>query len=55
MDISKNIKDYIRVLKLARTPDQEEFQQVALVAGIGVLVIGIIGFLIFVLMRPLPP
>lgn len=55
MDIDRNLSDYIRVLKLARTPDEEEFRQVALVAGIGILLIGILGFLIFVLMRPLPP
>ncbi|MDY6779819.1 MAG: protein translocase SEC61 complex subunit gamma [Halobacteria archaeon] len=50
-----NLSEYARVLKLARTPTWEEFKQVALVAGAGVLFIGTIGFVIFILMRPLPP
>jgi len=50
-----NINDYIRVLKLARTPTWDEFKQVALIAAAGVVFVGIVGFLIFVVMRPLPP
>jgi protein transport protein SEC61 subunit gamma-like protein len=50
-----NVNDYLRVLKLARTPTWDEFKQVAMIAGAGVLFIGIIGFVIFVAMRPLPP
>ncbi|MDY7082111.1 MAG: protein translocase SEC61 complex subunit gamma [Halobacteria archaeon] len=50
-----NLNEYARVLKLARTPSWEEFKQVAKIAGAGVLFIGTLGFLIFILMRPLPP
>ncbi len=50
-----NVNDYIRVLKLAKTPSWQEFKQVALVAGIGVALVGFIGFVLFVIMRPLPP
>ncbi|MFP4174259.1 MAG: protein translocase SEC61 complex subunit gamma [Halobacteriales archaeon] len=50
-----NVNDYLRVLKLARTPTWDEFKQVAMIAGAGVLFVGIIGFLIYVGMRPLPP
>jgi protein transport protein SEC61 subunit gamma-like protein len=50
-----NINDYIRVLKLARTPTWDEFKQVALIAAAGVVFVGVVGFLIFVTMRPLPP
>ena len=50
-----NVNDYLRVLKLARTPTWDEFKQVALIAGAGVILIGTVGFLLFVLMRPLPP
>ena len=53
--LHRNLSEYARVLKLARTPTWEEFKQVALVAGAGVLFVGTIGFLIFILMRPLPP
>ena len=45
---------YLRVIKLARTPTREEFQKIALVAAAGILVIGLIGFLILEVMNALP-
>lgn len=42
-------RKYLRVLKLARTPTREEFTKIATVAAAGVLLIGMIGFIIFVL------
>ena len=42
------VRKYLRVLKLARTPTREEFTKIATVAAAGVLVIGMIGFLIYV-------
>jgi len=57
MEISKpNIKinvheelfrKYIRVLKLARTPTRDEFTKIAMVAAAGILLIGLIGFVIY--------
>lgn len=47
-------RKYIRVLKLARTPTKEEFSKIALVAGIGILIIGLIGFMIYEFMLILP-
>ncbi len=41
-------RKYLRVLKLARTPTREEFTRIAIVAAAGVLLIGLIGFLIYV-------
>jgi protein transport protein SEC61 subunit gamma and related proteins len=41
-------RKYLRVLKLARTPTREEFTKIATVAAAGVLLIGMIGFLIFI-------
>ena len=54
-DIKFNINEelfrkYWRVIKLARTPTREEFQKIALVAAAGVLIVGLIGFLIYELM-----
>jgi protein transport protein SEC61 subunit gamma-like protein len=43
-------KKYWRVLKLARTPTREEFNKIALVAAMGILVIGMIGFIVYELM-----
>jgi protein transport protein SEC61 subunit gamma-like protein len=58
-DIKFNINEelfrkYWRILKLARTPTNEEFRKIALVAAAGVLLVGLIGFLIYIGMIPLP-
>lgn len=45
-------KKYWRVLKLARTPDRDEFQKIALVAAAGIVLIGLIGFIIYIIMNP---
>lgn len=54
MDVPYDLNSYIRVLKMASTPTTEDFLQVAKIAGAGVLLVGTIGFLIFVLMSLLP-
>ena len=45
---------YWRVIKLARTPTREEFQRIAIVAAAGIILIGLIGFLILTFMDVLP-
>jgi protein transport protein SEC61 subunit gamma-like protein len=45
---------YWRVIKLARTPTRDEFQKIAIVAAAGILLIGLIGFLILTFMTVLP-
>jgi len=47
-------RKYMRVLKLARTPTREEFTKIATVAAAGVLVVGLIGFLIYEFFIVLP-
>ncbi|MFD1511980.1 protein translocase SEC61 complex subunit gamma [Halomarina rubra] len=54
MEVPKDLNSYVRVLKLASTPSTEEFSQVALIAGAGIVFIGLIGFLIFAVMTLLP-
>lgn len=41
---------YARVLRMARKPEPQEFRQTALVVLVGVMVVGGIGFAIFLLM-----
>jgi protein transport protein SEC61 subunit gamma-like protein len=58
-DIKFNVNEelfrkYWRILKLARTPTRDEFRKIALVAAAGVLIVGLIGFLIYIGMIPLP-
>ncbi|GAB7014786.1 protein translocase SEC61 complex subunit gamma [Methanogenium cariaci] len=43
-------KKYWRVLKLARTPTREEFNKIAIVAAMGILIIGMFGFIVYEIM-----
>ena len=43
------IKDSKRVLKVTRKPDGKEYVELAKVVSIGVLIIGVIGFIIVLL------
>lgn len=46
--------EYLRVLKLTRKPSREEFSVIAKVAGAGILLIGFIGFIIYLLITVMP-
>ena len=50
MDVPYDLTSYVRVLKMATTPTREEFIQVAKIAGLGILFVGFIGFLIGTIM-----
>ncbi|MEF8900133.1 MAG: protein translocase SEC61 complex subunit gamma [Halovenus sp.] len=54
MNTPTDLSSYIRVLKLASTPSMEEFNQVAKIAGAGILLVGFIGFTIFIFMSFVP-
>tara|TARA_B110000116_G_scaffold217735_1_gene195026 strand:+ start:1136 stop:1264 length:129 start_codon:yes stop_codon:yes gene_type:complete len=41
-------------MKLSSVPTREEFLQISKIAGIGILIVGSIGFLIFGIMKFLP-
>jgi protein transport protein SEC61 subunit gamma-like protein len=45
---------YLRVLKLAKTPSREEFLKIAGISAIGLFLVGIIGFIIFAIMSFIP-
>ena len=45
----KFIKDSKRVLKVSRKPDAKEYRELAKVVSIGILIIGVIGFVIVLL------
>lgn len=45
---------YGRVLRMARKPDRKEFGQQAKITGIGVMLVGAIGFIVFYIMRFVP-
>lgn len=43
------IKQCQRVLQVAKRPDREEYYNVARITGLGVIVIGVIGFIISII------
>lgn len=45
----KFLHDWRRVLRVARKPDKDEYLRVAKITGLGILLIGFIGFLIMFL------
>jgi len=47
--IRKALKQYVRVLKITSKPSTDEFKMSAQVTGIGILLIGAIGFLIYLI------
>ena len=54
MNTPTDLTSYIRVLKLASTPTWDEFSKVSSIAGLGILLVGLIGFVIFAIMTFIP-
>ncbi len=53
-NVPLRLGEYVRVLKLTRKPSREEFTVIAKVAGAGILLIGFIGFMIYLLITVIP-
>ncbi|HTX61654.1 MAG TPA: protein translocase SEC61 complex subunit gamma [Methanobacterium sp.] len=51
--ISRFIKMNQRVLRVAKRPDRDEYINVAKITGLGIIVIGVIGFIISLLAQVL--
>jgi len=51
---SFKLSEYVRILKLSRKPTRDEFMMIAKVAGAGILLIGFIGFLIYLVLTEMP-
>jgi protein transport protein SEC61 subunit gamma-like protein len=54
MDVKYDLASYVRVLKLASTPSWDEFSQIAKIAGLGIVLVGFMGFVIFAVMNFIP-
>ncbi len=52
--VGQVIRAHLRVLKLTKKPSREEFLTIAKVAGIGILAVGAMGFIVYVLLTMLP-
>ena len=53
-EVVAKVKEYIRILKLAKRPKREEFFKISKIAGAAMALIGTIGFSIYLLMAVLP-
>ena len=53
-NISHILRSYLRVLKLTKKPSKEEFLTIAKVAGAGIIAVGVLGFIEYVLLDVLP-
>jgi protein translocase SEC61 complex gamma subunit, archaeal and eukaryotic len=42
---------YARILKMARKPTREEFSKTSIITGVGIIIIGGIGFIIYLIMN----
>jgi|TARA_Y100000310_G_C20700517_1_gene829345 protein transport protein SEC61 subunit gamma-like protein len=51
MNIKEKIQSYARILRVAKKPSGMEFRAILKVTGIGILLIGVIGFLIHIASR----
>lgn len=47
MNIKEKLREYLRVLHVARKPTKDEFTSSSKICAIGILLIGFIGFAIF--------
>ena len=54
MQVPFDLTSYVRVLKLASTPSWNEFSQIAKIAGAGIILVGLLGFIIFIIMSFIP-
>ena len=52
--ITGGLRQYIRIIQLTRKPSNEEFLTIAKVAGAGILLIGVIGFAMYLVLGWLP-
>uniref|UniRef100_A0A7C4S704 Protein translocase subunit SecE n=1 Tax=Geoglobus ahangari TaxID=113653 RepID=A0A7C4S704_9EURY len=53
-NIGETINEYLKVLRMARKPDRDEFLSTTKIAVAVMFVVGFIGFLIYILMEILP-
>ncbi len=53
-NITGGLKQYWRIIQLTRKPSNEEFFTISKVAGAGILLIGAIGFAIYLVMVLIP-
>lgn len=51
--LKRFIKESVRVLRVTKKPNKEEYMSIVKVTGLGIAIIGVIGFIIFILRQVL--
>ena len=51
VSISEVLKDWNRVIKLSKKPRKDEFTTIAKITGLGMIIIGVIGFIIRIIVQ----
>ncbi len=49
--IKNKLKEYRRVLKITKKPDSQEFKAIVKASGLGMIIIGVIGFIIHMIVQ----
>lgn len=49
MNVKEKLQNYIRILKITKKPTRQDFIDTARICAIGVGIIGLIGFLLYML------
>lgn len=49
LNVKEKIKDYIRVIKLNKAPTKDKFLETLRICSLGVAILGIIGFVFYVI------
>lgn len=52
--VKSSIREYKRVLKISEKPDREEFETSAKITGLGIVLIGVVGFLFYMASQLIP-
>ena len=53
-NINHIFRAHLRVLKLTKKPSREEFLTIAKVAGLGIISVGVLGFIEYILLVMIP-
>ncbi len=53
-ELRAKFQEYVNVLKMARKPDREEFLTTTKISVAVMFVVGLIGFIIYILMQVVP-
>lgn len=54
INIKRKLEDYRRVLQIAKKPSREDYIETARICAIGLIIIGVMGFLMYLISVSVP-